>query len=318
MKSENLKKNLIVFTFVSFSLVIATFLWDKISVPLNKSKNIIGPLSIKDYNPTNDTIRYLLFITLPLFFFFISKIINKKRNFSIKNILYEKYNKYENHQSNKYFIIPSLFFFLLIVFEFLSLNLFNYRLDTFHDGDFLTPAYNYLSTNKFWISSYTVHGGADIFYPVIMWKLLGLNTIGAARYSFYFLILVLKLLSIIFSYQLIKNLYLKNGTKLFFFIILTSILVSMSSYTVTVNYSYFSYRDIYILLFLVFFIQLFINDSFKLPLLISISLIATISLLFHIDTGFYTNFIILSYVFYLFILKKYKEAFIILLSFLAF
>jgi len=314
MKLKNFKKNSIVFLIVSFSLIIVTFLWDQIFVPLNNPKGIIGPLSIQDYNPLNDTIRYILFITLPALLFFTSKIIINKKKFSIKEILFEKLDKSENSHSNKYFIIPSLFFFFVIIFEFLSLNLFNYRLDTFHDGDFLTPAYNYLFMNKLWLSSYTVHGGSDFFYPIIMWKILGLNTIGAARFSFYFLILLLKFLSIIFSYQLTKNLYLKRCTKLFFFIILSSILISMSSFTVPLNYSYFSYRDIYILLFLIFFMQLFINDSFKLSILISITLISTISALMHIDTGFYINFILLSYIFYLFILKKYKEIFVIFLS----
>ena len=151
-----------------------------------------------------------------------------------------------------------------------------------------------------------------------MWNLLGVNTIGAGRFSFLILILIVKFLSIILSYQLTKNLFLEKKTKIIFFIVFTSILISMSSYTVPLNYSYFSYRDIFIILFLIFFIDLFISDKSKLLFVIFISLISTISILFHIDIGFYTNFILLSYVIYLFIIKKYKEIFTIVLSLIVF
>ena len=185
---------------------------------------------------------------------------------------------------------------VFIIFEFLSLNLFNYRLDLLHDGDFLTPAQNYLSTKKLWISSYTVHGGSNIFYPIFMWKILETESIGAARTFIIFLILLVKFLSIALSYQLTKISNLNKGTKILFFAIFTPILLSMSHYNAPINYSYFSFRDIYIILFLIFFIELFVYSRFRLFFTILISLIATISILLHIDIGFYLNFLLIFYI----------------------
>ena len=305
MKLTNLHKNLIIILLILITIFISSFFWDKIILPLKNPLEVIGPLSIKGYNPSNDTIRYLFFIILPLSVFFLSKLFLKRKSFSLNNLFFEKFD--DEKTNNSVFLIPFVIFCILVIFQFLSLDLFNYRLDTFHDGDFLTPAQNYLSTNKLWLSSYTVHGGSDIFYPVFMWKILGIESIGAARFSFIFLIFLLKLLLIVLSFQFSKTLFLNSYKKVIFFVIFTSILIMMTDYTVPLNYSYFSYRDLYVILFLIFFIELFISNKFKISNSVLICLIATVSLIFHIDIGFYINFILICYLFYLLIIRKYKE-----------
>ena len=317
MSTMNIKSNSIIFLFVIFSIIVATFLWDKISLPLDNELGIISPLTIDGYNPINDTIRYILFIALPLFTFLLLNISINKEKLSLKGILFEKYDDSQIHNCN-FFIFPTIILIFFIIFEFASLNLFNYRLDPFHDGDYLTPAYNYISTNKFWLSSFTIHGGSDFFYPLMMWKIFDVNTIGAGRFSFIILILILKFLLIILSYQLSKNLYLTKESKLILFTILATSLISMCSYNVPLNYSYFSYRDIYIILFLIFFIELFINNKLNTLITIFISLISTTAIFFHFDIGVYINFILLCYVIYLLIIKKYKEIIIIFSSLIIF
>jgi len=316
MQLSNTYKNLIILLTTLIAIIVASFFWDKILLPLKNPLEITGPLSISGYNPSNDTVRYLFFITLPLSVFFLLKIFLKDKTFSLKNIFYEKFEEVETGGS--FFLIPFIIFIILIIFQFLSLDLFSYRLDTLHDGDFLTPAQNYISKNKLWLASYTVHGGSDILYPVFMWKLLGVESIGAARFSFIFLICLLKLLLIVLSYQFSKSLFFDSNKKIIFFVIFTSILVTMSDYTVPLNYSYFSYRDIYIILFLIFFIELFTTNKFQTTNSIFISLIATVSIIFHIDIGFYINFILVFYLFYLSIIKKYKELIVILISTITF
>ena len=150
----------------------------------------------------------------------------------------------------------------------------------------------YLSTKNFWISSYLTHGGSDIFYPILMWKILGVESIGAARSVFFFSILFVKLLTVLLSYQLTKISNLNTGSKILFFTIFTSILISMSHYNLQSDGRYFSSRDLYIILFLIFFIELFIHSKFRPFFIILISLIATISILLHIDIGIYINFVL--------------------------
>jgi len=316
MKLSSKYKNLIILLLILITIAITSFFWDKIIMPFKNPLGVIGPLSIKGYNPSNDTIRYLFFTILPLSVFVLLKIFLKGNVFSLNNLFYEKFSKIK--KNNSFFFIPLTIFITLVIFQFLSLDLFNYRLDTFHDGDFLTPAQNYISENKYWLSSYTVHGGSDIFYPVFMWKILGTESIGAARFSFIFLIFLLKLLLIVLSYQFSKTLLFDSNKKIIFFVIFTSILITMCDYTVPLNYSYFSYRDIYVILFLIFFIELFTSNKFQVTNSVFISLIATVSIIFHIDIGFYINFILISYLFYLLIIKKYKELLVILFSIITF
>jgi hypothetical protein len=151
-----------------------------------------------------------------------------------------------------------------------------------------------------------------------MWKILGTESIGAARTHILFLILLVKLFSVALSYQLTKISILNKGSKILFFVIFTPILISMSHYNVPVNYYYFSFRDIYIILFLIFFIELFIYSRLRLFFTILITLLATISLLFHIDIGFFLNFILFFYILYLLFIKKYDEVLLIISSLIIF
>jgi hypothetical protein len=312
MRLTNLQKNFYIFFSVIISILIATVLWDKITIPLNNDQGVIRSLTETDYNPINDTLRYLFFIFFPLIVFIFFKRLIKKKNLKIREIIFEENDEVKNNSST--LIIFSLVFIAFIIFEFMSLNLFNYRLDLFHDGDLLTPPQNYLSTKKFWLASYTVHGGSNIFYPLLMWKILGTESIGAARTYILFLILLVKLFSVALSYQLTKISNLNRSSKISLFVVLACVLVSMSHYEVPTNYSYFSYRDIYIILFLIFFLELFIYSRFRFFFTILISLIASVSILFHIDAGLFLNLILFFYILYLFIIKKNKEVLLIFCS----
>lgn len=315
MRLNNLQNNLVIFFSLIVSILISTLLWDKITLPLNNITGTTGALTEIGYNPNNDTIRYILFISFPLIvFLFLNHTLKKK--IKIKELFFEEHS--EVKKNNSIIIVLSFIFIAFIIFEFLSLNLSNYRLDPLHDGEFLTPAQNYLSTNMLWTSSYSMHGASDILYTVLMWKILGTESIGASRTFIFFIILLVKFLSVALSYQLTKISNLNNGGKILLFVILTATFVSMSHYNAPINYSYFSYRDVYIILFLIFFIQLFIYSRFRNFFTILICLIATISILLHNDTGFYLNFLLFFYILYLLVIKKNSEVALIFLSLIIF
>ena len=88
----------------------------------------------------------------------------------------------------------------------------------------------------------------------------------------------------------------------------------MSKYSFLEANYYFHHRDIYIILFLICFIELFIKSNFKTLSTILICLLATVSILLHIDTGIYINFILFFYFLYLLIIKKYNDIILIFLS----
>ena len=318
MKLNNLQKNFYIFFSVIISILIATLLWENINLPLNNTSGAKGLLVSKGYNPNNDTIRYIFFIFLPLITFLFLNQIFKKKNLRVRELIFEKKEKVINYYP--VLVVLSLIFIIFIFLEFFSVNFSfsNYDLDHFHDGVYLTPAQNYVSTKKFWLSSHLTHGASDMLYPILMWKILGVKSIGATKTLTIFLILFLKLIYVLLSYQITKITNLNKDTKILFFTIFTSILISMSHYTFLGSGYYLTHRDIYIILFLIFFIELFIQSRFRYFSIILICLIATISILFHFDKGTYINFILISYCFYLLAIKKYKDIVLIFLSLITF
>ena len=88
----------------------------------------------------------------------------------------------------------------------------------------------------------------------------------------------------------------------------------MSHYTFLGAGYYFSYKDIYIILFLIFFIELFVHSKLRSLFIILICLIATVSILLQIDRGTYIYFVLFFYFLYSLIAKKYNDALLIFFS----
>ena len=166
----------------------------------------------KEINSNDDTFKFFLLIGptfIAIFLYiranFFQKFINisdfykkkvlERKHFHLKNLLYVK-----------------LLFFLYILLEFFSLDLsrINY-MDTFHDGDYLTPLINHLYYKTFWSSSYTIHGGREIFIPILGYKIFGTINFGIIKFTYnYILIFFVKFFSIILSYQILKFTFLNN------------------------------------------------------------------------------------------------------------
>ena len=318
MKLNNLQKNFFIFFSVIISILVATLIWEKIALPLNNTTGAKGILVSEGYNPNNDTIRYIFFIALPLMVYLFLNQTLKNRTIRVGELIFEKDEKVTNYYP---VLIRLSFIFIIFIFlEFFSVNFSfsNYSIDQTHDATRLIPAQNYWSTKNLWVSTFLVHGGSDIFFPLLMWKILGIESIGATRIFSIFLILFIKLLCVLLSYQLTKISNLNKETKILFFTIFTLILISMSKYAITGAGYYISYKDIYLILFLIFFIELFINSKLRSLSIILICSIATISIIFQIDRGAYINFILIFYLLYLLAARQYKDILLIFFSLIIF
>ncbi len=64
---KNYIKVFISFILIITSVILTTFLWNKIYLPFENPLEIIGEYSIHSYNPVNDVLRYLIFIFIPIF-----------------------------------------------------------------------------------------------------------------------------------------------------------------------------------------------------------------------------------------------------------
>ena len=312
-KIKFLKKDSTVYLLVLFFTIFISFFWESISLPFSEINYAESFLVKKKINPQTDTLRYILFVGLPLLLYVIlnSSIQYNKINFSLK----ETNNYIEEGFFNYKVCIAILVLSLFIIIDFFgSPNHFlasNPRLDPIHEGDYLTPTLNFFSTKGLWSSSASVHGGADFIYTIILWKLTGLKTIGSAKIYFPILIISIKLLSIILAYQITRLTLLEKNTKFVFFIIFSIFLISLSHYDAPINFSPFSYRDIFTILFLIFFIEIFLKNKNLYVLNSIITFIAFVSLIFHFDVGVYLYTLLFLYTFYLIIIKKFNYFFLI-------
>ena len=203
MKLTNLQKSLLIYFFVFLALVIGTLLWNKIYLNISNVTDAVGNITKKNYSTDADTLRYVMFVSLPiLVYFFLNIILRKDELINFKELFKDNENKIYTDDKSIHILI--IIFIIFIIFEFLSLNLPDGLIDTFHDGEVLVPAQNYFLKQGSFISSYTVHGGSDIFYPVLAWKIFDSETVGAGRMFFLILILLLKFSTIFLSYQITK------------------------------------------------------------------------------------------------------------------
>jgi len=308
--TKNKKINIIIIGLVVLSVIFCSLIWTYIDLNFSNITGATGAITKENYSTDADTLRYIVFILLPLVIFTASIYFFKSKKTKNFFDLIKFPNK--NIDLNYNFFIPFFILLFFIVIQFLSLNLPNGPIDTFHDGELFSVTKNTLLNNSFFLDTYTIHGFSDIFYPMLFWKITGLETIGSGRLFFFFLILSIKLFCLILSFQLIKFSTVKNKT--IFFALFSIILVSFSDYQTPLNFSLFSYRDIYIIVFLIFLSKIFLNHHSTIITKFFIGSIPTFALLMHIDTGIFLFVLLLSLITYLAINKKIFDIFQILLS----
>ena len=304
-------KNIILIFLLIFTIIFSAFIWSKLEIPFNNEDQIIGFYSVKNKSHLNDIFGYIIFITIPTIFFLIwTYFIEKKNiNFFLKKIRFKE----EKFFSLK---VENTFFFLIIgflFFEFLSIDFQNHEVDFFHEGQRLSAAYNNKINNNLWSGSYiTVGLFFEILGPKLIWNIFNNESIGLLRFLDFFLIFLTKLSLIILSYQIAKQSSLKYFSKNLFFFILCIFSTDLINYTQSRNL--IEYRDLPILLTLIFFFCLINKWNKNYIYLILIGILSSFSYLWSIDRALVQNFLTLFIIIYLLINIKFRESTIILLS----
>ena len=307
--------NLKVYTILFLSILISTFLWSKINLPYSNTHNVEGIYASLEYSAHNDVVRYIFFIGFPILTFFLSLILFKKNEMiNLKDLFRINYEYPAFSKSTKKMIIFSFIIFVAyILVEFLSLNMPDMKIDYLHDGDYLTAAMNYFLTNNIW-SSFAVHGASMSIYPNLMWKIFDVESVGAYRLYPFFLIILVKLFSLYFVFQLTRIASLKDSFKIIFFIIFSFVILSMSDYSGLSNggYNPISYRDLYLIFFLILLFNIIILEKSNYLNIFLICIVPSFTVLLHTDIGIYLNFTLIFLMIYLYIFKKKKNWFIVL------
>ncbi len=302
-------KNIIIISIITVAIAFCSIIWQKINLNFSNITQATGAITLQNYSTDADTLRYIIFILTPLITFLVSfYFLKKSKTRSFNNLI--KFPELDKVNYNIF--LPVLILLALIFLEFLSLNLPTTQIDTFHDGELFSVTKNTIYKGSFFKDTYTIHGFSDIFYPLIFWKITGLETIGSGRLFFLFLNLLIKLSCLALSYQLIKFSGVKNKT--IFFIMFSLILLTFSDYQVPINFSLFSYRDIYVIIFLIFLSNIFLVNTYPIFTKFCLGALPPFALIMHIDTGIFLFVLLVSLICYLLINKKFKDTLYIILS----
>ena len=300
------------------SIIACVFFWDKVVLEYNFTGQAYAEYSINNYNANNDTIRYILFVSLPLIVFLLSHLhFNASNVISIKKVLFDNKNILYKKNTSNYLNHISLIFVLLLITEFLTLNfnIFLNYMDHFHEGSFLTPANNFYLTNKAWSSSYIEFGFFGNFFPVFLWKIFTVQTIGSTKLFTLILLLLNKILLVFLSKEISKNSLFPEKLKILYFVILTILSLSLVSYT-ELNVSEFPTRSfLFLLFFLIFFKTLYKINLFSFNFFV-LGIFSIFSLVWYLDIGAYINALLFFILLYFFARFEFKKCLSILLGIL--
>ena len=286
-----------------------SYFWEFIKIPFDTSITIKGEHYLPQlHNPLNDSIRFIMFVFIPLFGYLIYNFIINQTKFFIffkNNFLILEKNS-NNFYTNKDLSKISFIFFIFLFVEFLSLDFKNFisEIDMFHEGLWLTASSNKIYTNEFWKSSYIGRGLFGNFYNYFAWKIFDTNTVGISRYIPLIFTFLNKLILILIAKSLIEKTNSDKIIKNFFFIILGFLVIDLFDYDITAG-SYFRLFLLLVLtLLLLKYFETFEKTSFS---IFVIGLLSSISLFWFIDIGFFVNFIILFLFIFLFLNKLYTN-----------
>ena len=302
--------NIILGALVVLSILFGSLIWEKITLPFN-DRMIVGEYSDKKFNPTNDILRYLVFIFLPIIIFFSQIFFNKEKFtnlfLNLNNDQTIKLNK--NRSSLFIFFI----FFILIIFEFLSVQFQLHNLDLMHEGQQISSAFKSLQDGSLWSGSYVTQG---IFYETIIakiaWSIFDIQSIGLKRIADIFLIFFLKFLLIILSLRITHFLKIQEIYKNIFFVVNSLIFLSVIDYNIA-SVDHLVAREIPIIFSLILFSVFFENKKLRTPVLFIFGFLSIATMLWGIDRGLVMNLILVSFLIFL-LTRKDLKSFLILLS----
>ena len=140
MNLKSQYKNISIIILTTVSILISTYLWSYINFSISNIQELgRGDYIENNYNQSNEILRYLIFISLPLTTFLSLMIYFKKIRINDFFIQLKMSENIENKKNKLINYLKFLIFFFLL-FEFLSLDLIPRELDLLHDGQKLSAA----------------------------------------------------------------------------------------------------------------------------------------------------------------------------------
>ena len=315
--SENQKK-ILEFIIVISSFFLIIFLWNKINLVYINEQNVIGVTYFEKFNPLNNDLRLFILISfVALTYYLFLRNVYKDQN-TILEVLKLKNFKTKNLKDGNSLI--GIFFLVILsglLIEFLTTDLPRQNLDFFHEGEWLAPSYHLKIADEKITNIFFIHGVFyDLLQPLIAWDIFGKISIGSVRLFNLILILITKILLLILIYKISINQDLTKFGKFIIFLCLNIICFKLIRYDQNV-YNYFTFRDIPIILILIFSLDILKNSSASNFYGFVIGALSFASLFFTIDRGIYCLFLAGIIIIFLMINKKYWKLISVIIGFVA-
>ena len=291
---------------------LLSFLWPYIKLPFDTSVTIQGGDYLPNlHNSLNDPVRFFLFISLPLSFYFFYKLFFYKINLNIflNKFCFNIEDHYKPHSfiyKNKDLSFYSLLIVFIVLLKFLSLDfeIFISPIDMFHEGLWLTSSSNSIYTNEFWKSSYVARGLFGNFYNYFLWKITNINSIGLSRFFPLIITLCCKILLILISKSLVEKNLIDKTEKNLFFIILSFLLINLFPYDINAT----NYYRLFLLLFFCFLLLNYFRTFEKKSIsFVIMGLLSSTSLFWFVDIGLFINVLIIFFSIFLLFKKQYLD-----------
>ena len=286
---------------VIVSIVISTFLWDFITINYSNPGNVIGYYSEQKISPLNNLVRFIIYTSLPIItYIFLHKIILKDR---LINFFLIFKNDHTITKKNNLIIIFLCIFFIFIFLNFLSTEFYLTKVDYFHEGLSLSSGLNSKITGLFWSGSFISNSLLSEFISTkISWIITQKETIGSFRFFHELLRFLTEIILICLVYNICKLFNYSKEKQIFFFVTVGLISLYLNRGLTELFYPV-RYRDIPILLTLIFAFNSICSNFPKRINSLIIGFLSCASILWSFDRGIYVNALIL-FLIPIFLVKK--------------
>lgn len=158
---------------------LALWAWERIVLPFANPLGIVGPLTLRQFNPTNNLLRYLVFILLPaLLYAALAWRLGERSPAAPAD---EAAGPGVGARAAAGLALAcAAVAAAAALLRMLSAPLAPTHLDFFHAGEWLAPGWNLAEGRGLWRGSLFIHGAFyDAVGTALAWDLFGQRTIGA-------------------------------------------------------------------------------------------------------------------------------------------
>lgn len=160
---------------------LALWAWDRIVLPFSNPLGVVGPLTLRQFNPLTNIARYLVFVLLPpLLYGTVLLLVGDRVTppASPDDDPPARRPRTVALAAAAFALVATAASALVVLSRPHAVE----HVDFFHDGEWLTPGWNLAAGRGLWTASLFIHGAFfDAVGTVLAWDLFGQRTIGAVR-----------------------------------------------------------------------------------------------------------------------------------------